>query len=523
MARNFINYVTYSYSGGQNDTDEQDQLAENEAKSIKNAYIRNKGANEKRSGSSLTGNDTGDTAITGLKSWREDDGTKWFLSSTGTSLRYLNGTAWVDLDDGFTTGLDTEMVVAGNKAYITNGTDNIHSWDGVATGVNSALTDMGNVNVPKAKYMVFWKNYMFACGDAVLNSASTPNRVYFSDLGAPDTYTHATNYFDVGKSDGQQITGIAPLDKFLVIFKRHSTYVLSGNSPDDWILSASVNNLQAIENSVGCVSHRSIIQVGNDLWFMADDGIRSLRKSEEGSTLLMGIVSGNIQKTIDSINSGSIEKTCAGVFNKRVYFAFPTGTNTYNDTVAVADTAVLLDKPYNPHPWVIYTGWQPSVFTTYTPSTTPQLYFGNASADSRVIQAETGDIDVACVGTLANSGYIDHDYMGPMIDLKQPDMRKTTRFLIASGEAGGDYDVEVSTSVDGTTFEKAGDLNLSAGALWGSAIWGQDVWGSGSEIKQKYPIGRASTQIMVRFRNNQANQPVKMYPYTLAIKPKKVK
>ena len=515
MARNFVYYKKSSYSGGQNDSDDFGQLRDNESRVLRNAYISKPGVAKKRSGLSLTGNDTGSKRITGLDSWKETDGTKWLFSTSDTDLRYLNSATWDTLDEGFTTGLDTQFIVANNKMYILNGTENIHSFDGTAVGLNSGLTDLGAA-IPKAKYGVWWKNYMFICGDSDLGGTKYPSRVWFSNLGDADTWTTGTDYFDVGLNDGQSIKGIGILDKYLVIFKENSIYILVGDGPVEWVLSGTVNNTTLVANGVGCASHRSIVQVSNDLWFMDQYGnIRSLRKNEEGGNPLYGIVSGNIQGTIDGLNEGALDKVTATLFNNRVYFAAPTGSSTYNDVVMVADLRITLDKPLNPHPWVTYTGWTPSVMTVYTASNTPELYIGEGSADSLVYKGETGTND--------NSAVIDFDIQDRMIDLKEPDMKKTARFIIVTAESGGDYDVEVSSSTDGQSFTKHGDVNLLAGTVWNSGTWDTTTWGFGEEIKEKFAIQRASEQIQMRFRNNAADQAVSIKPYTLALKPKKIK
>lgn len=515
MSRNFVYYRKSSFSGGQNDSDEPDQLSDNESQLIQNAYINARGTVEKRSGTTLTGDDTGDTKITGITSWKENDGTKWLFSTTGTDLRYLNSTTWDTLDDGFTTGLDTEFIRADGKIYILNGTDDIHSYDGASVNLNSGLTDLG-ASVPAAKYGVWWKNYMFICGESSLSGTDYPSRVWFSNIGDPDTWTTGTDYFDVGKDDGQEITGIGILDKFLVIFKENSIYVLTGDGPSEWKLDATTNNLVNVANSVGCASHRSIVQVGNDLWFMDQYGnIRSLRKNEEGSNPLQGIVSENIQGTIDGLNKGALSEVSATFFNNRIYFAAPNGSSNYNNIVMVADLSITLESPRNPHPWVTYTGWNPAVFTVYTPSNTPQLYYGEGDADSLVYQAETGTND--------NSAAIDFDIQDRMIDLRDPHRKKTARFLITTAESGGDYDVEVSTSLDGVDFTDHGDINLQAGVQWNSGTWDTSEWGFGQDIETKFAIQRANDQIMVRFRSNTADEAVTIKQYTMAIKPKKIK
>lgn len=515
MARNFLNYVNFSYSGGMVDSEQPDRLAEDEAVLIQNAYINQRGSLTKRSGILLSGNDTGSTAIVGLKSWTENDGTKWVLRTTGTNLQYLNSTTWDNLDTGFTTGLDMDFAVANNKLYMVNGTDNTHSWDGASTVSNSALVDMGSTTVPTGKYIKWWKNYMFIAGASKFNGASYPSRVWFSNLGAPDTWTTATDYFDVNLSDGQAITGLAILQDYLVIFKERSIWVITGTNPSDWKISGSNNNLTNVNQGIGCKSYRSIVQVGDDLWFMANDGIRSLRRNAEATTPNIGIVSGDIQTTITGLNQGALSKVAAILFNKRVYFAMPNGSSSYNNIVMVADTRITKDKADNPHPWVKYTGWQVAVWEVHEPSSTPSLYFGEASADSLTFQAETGTND--------NSAAIDFDYRSKMIDLREQDMRKTARFLWAHGEVSGDNDVSVYSSDDNSVYTLHGLFNLAGGDVWNSGTYGTSTWGYAAEKREKFVLNRAARQIQIRYRNNTADESVTMLPYTLAIKVKQVK
>lgn len=514
MAKNFLNYVNYTYQGGQNDSSYIDDLNETEGSVMKNCYIRERGSIEKRSGCITVGSDMGNSAIVGLANWKEDDGTKWLFAVSGSTLYYLNGSTWDALQNNFTAGLDMDFEVANNKIYMTNGTDNPKVYDGTTVALNSGVVNI-SAGVPTGKYLAWWKNYMFLTGETASAGTDYPSRVWFSNLGDPGTWTIATDYFDVNASDGQNITGVGVLEDYLVLFKENSIWVMTGGFPDDWIIDSSNNNLTNAFQGIGCVSHRSIVQVGNDLWFMAKDGVRSLRRNEQGTTPLMGIVSGKIQSTIDGLNETQLSKTSATVFNKRVYFSVPGGTSTYNNLVLVADTTIQLDDPTNPHPWVVYTGWNPAVWNVYEPSNTAQLYYGDGSGNGLVFQAETGTND--------NSATIDFEYRSGMINLKQPDMRKTARFIWAGGQVAGDYDVVISSSQDGSVFTRHGELNLANTPLWNSGTFDTDVWGYAGQVRNKFVLNRSGTRHMIKFSNNTADESVKMYPWTLAIKVKSVK
>jgi hypothetical protein len=508
MSRNFFHYLQASYTGGQNDSDEPEMIKDDQAVLIKNGITDSIGLLKQRNGCVLVGDESAGTeGVTGLFTFIPDSGTIKELRIAGTALQYNNSGTWTNIDTGFTTGLDTWFTQINNKVYISNGTENTHSYDG------TTVSDLGT-SYPKAKYTASWKNYLFIAGEGYIGGTKYKNRVWFSNLGDPDTVTTASDYFDVGKSDGQEITGIWPLGEFLVIFKRRSIFILTGNSPDEWKLSASINNLVNIANSIGCVSAKSIVQVGNDLWFMSDDGIRSIKKNEQGAVPLMGQVSSNINTTIDSINKGAYNKICGTYFDNKVYMAIPTGSSTENDVVMVANTRINIDNATNPYPWFTYTGWPVSCMNVHLSSGVAELHFGS-HATNNIYQGETGNTDAI--------GEIEFEYIGKLIDGGQPEMKKTFRFIKYGALGGGNYYIDFSVSVDGTTYVYVDHLLMKQGTEWDTGVWGTDVWSSLGEIKDKIAIRIGSPQLQVKFSHTGNNEPITLYPYTLAIKRRKIK
>lgn len=508
MSRNYIYYTKSSFTGGQNDSDQIDQIKDDECVYIQNMITQGTGYLVNRGGHDYVGDTSVATnPVVGNYTFVTDAGTVIELRMETTNLQYNNAGTWTNIDTGFTTGLDTWFTQANNKVYISNGTDNTHSYDG------SSVSDLG-ASYPKGKYSAWWKNYFFIAGDAYIGGTGYKNRVFFSNLGTPDTMTTGTDYFDVGKSDGQSITGIYPLGEFLVIFKRKSIYILSGANPDAWKLSASVNNLSTIANGIGCVSAKSIVQVGNDLWFASDDGIRSVRRNEQGSIPLMGLVSKNISGTFDTINKSAYDKICGTFFENKVYMAIPTGVSSTNNVVMVANTLITLDDQYNPHPWFTYTGWTPYVFNIHLTGNRPQLHWGD-SGTTNVFQGETTNTDA--VGTL------DIDVKDKMFDAGVPEMKKTFRFIKIGVQGSGDYNLSTYSSTDGYTYTLRENLNLQQGNVWGTGVWDTDTWSNTSEKKFKVNLKIGSPQLQMRFTHSGDNEPVTIYPYTIAVKRKKIK
>lgn len=509
-------YIHQRYDGGQNDTASADQLAENQGKLVQNGYLRTPGKFIKRSGCTLVGDDTGSTAITGHTTWTNPSGTSYQLRTTGTKLQYLNASAWADMDTGFTSGLPTEFVPANGKLYILNGTDTTHVWDGTSVTLNSCLTELNNTTVPTAKYGIWWKNYLILWGTAKYNGSTYNGRAFFSNLGAPETFTTATDFFDVGYKDGTDGTAIFGMDKYIILGKDKSMFLMTGVNPTEWILSATVNNVSSLDASIGVASHRSFVQVGNDAWFMGSDGqMRSVNRTSFGSSPLMGIVSGNVRGTLAAMNKGQLGKVASVLFDGRVYVAFPDGTSTYNNKVLVADTSISLQDSLNPHPWVTYTGWSPSCWYIRSSSGTQQLCFGEASADSKSYQAETGTSD--------NSVAIDFDYISGFMTLKNPEKSKNFKFVIVEGDSGGNYNVTWTQSLNGTDFLPVGVLNLSSGEVWDTATFDHSMWGYSTTIQKKFNLQTNSSKVMVRARNNAAGEPVTINTYTVVLKARKTR
>lgn len=110
----------------------------------------------------------------------------------------------------------------------------------------------------------------------VLGSASSPNTLYFSDTGGPtglataadwqDDTTGLTNQIAIGRDDNQDHgVALAAAGQDLVIFKRHSIYVLSG-------YSSSTFTVRQVAAGLGCVDARSVIEVDHGVYFMSEQG-----------------------------------------------------------------------------------------------------------------------------------------------------------------------------------------------------------------------------------------------------------
>ena len=148
--------------------------------------------------------------------------------------------------------------------------------------------------------------------------------------------------FKVGLGD--PVTGLASWVGFnLVVFCKNSCYVVdtggvpaaSGTAP-----KTSDYTIRTISATTGCVSHGSIAQVGEDLFFLSRTGVRSIRRTMEENMVAsdVGVISYPIQDVIDEINWAAVENATSVFWNNRYLLSVPTGASTVNDTTIVYNT-----------------------------------------------------------------------------------------------------------------------------------------------------------------------------------------
>jgi hypothetical protein len=105
---------------------------------------------------------------------------------------------------------------------------------------------VNQVDVPKFKKTIVWKNILWGIGDP-----DNPSRLWYSEIQAPNIFGVDTNYFgyiDIDNDNGQELTGIEVFKDYLIIFKQNSTYrgTFTSNPAlpiDIFKLSSTIGNL----------------------------------------------------------------------------------------------------------------------------------------------------------------------------------------------------------------------------------------------------------------------------------------
>lgn len=441
------------FDKGQNSNDIADIIQPSQGEKMQNVVLNRKGRLSKRKGQALFVNDMGNTAMTGLGRFDPDSSTSFMITASGTQvLRALSSDVkWTQINSGFsqTTGQDTEFIQANNLLFVINGEDNTDWYNGSVWTTGAGIDES---SPPTATTGEWLRNYLFLSGNP-----NNEDWVYFSNNLDPEVFTQ-TDIVKINTGDGQKVIYIESFRlNELIIYKQRSIFVLdiTGTTPlTDW-------TVQPITTAVGCLAPRSVINIGNDHWFLSSEpiAVRSLVRSSFDK-ILVNRVSDPIQDILDgtgdlSINDSDIDKAAAILFDNKYILAVPTGTSTVNNTVLVYDFLV--------NAWYTIDGWFPAAWVKFDED---RLFYIDAN-DNRVFECFTGTTgdfpegpNFIARGSSPTVG-ISYEYISKNIDFDNPEVFKELDSLEVEFDTTGNYDATAFIDLDNEGFQQVGTVNLA--------------------------------------------------------------
>ena len=337
-----------SFVGGQISNFRENLLNESQAELLKDLDAPKNGVLKSRRGfhrfADLLGSTSSSTNVQGIAYFDTDakealivfvNGKIYSINSSGTVSNIASAAVKVNS----TTARVYTAQVADKLFYTShNGNDRIGEikWD---TSSSAFVVTEFPAAPTNSKFIVSNNFRAFAY-------QPSDDQIYVSDILAhagSTTPFPAGNAFKVGLGD--PVTGLASWVGFnVVVFCKNSCYVVdtapvpatSGASTP----AASTFKIRTISASTGCVSHGSIAQVGEDLFFLSRTGVRSIRRTMEENMVAsdVGVISYPIQDVIDEINWAAVENATAIFWNNRYLLSVPTGTSTVNNTTLCYNT-----------------------------------------------------------------------------------------------------------------------------------------------------------------------------------------
>lgn len=484
---NSVSIPFRSNGGGLNSTGSPTSLQDNESSDLLNIDLDKFGSFKKRNGYTALNTSAFNSGATwnGLHFLELSSGTDFLVGTCGNKLAKMDA-----LDGTFDDITGALTITAGNNNHVswathldtllgTNNVDVPFIWTGSGNG--SAMTVPASLT--KAKYVNVYANYT-TLANVTVGGTLHSSRVYWSAIDSISSWT-ASDFRDLGKLDGSEITGSKTLGELWIIFKERSIWVgsFTGDSDIPFVFKKS-------RSSVGAVSGYDIEEVENGLVFHATDG----KYFFDGNNSFK--VSDRIQTTLDGMNSNRL-KDVQGIYyhNKNRYIASFTlsGSSTH-------DRCITWNSDLNAYS--LYKGINANCFARVYASGQERIYFGDYLGF--VYRMDTGTDDYPSnVSTPIDAYYYTKwfDY-GDLISVKAA------------------YEVKIYHQITSCTltfaysynFESADQysqtLSLSGGsAVYDTAVYDTDTYANeGGAVKRRDITGQGEV-VRFKFANSQAANP----------------
>lgn len=324
--------VQSTFDGGQVSGFEGDKIPQNACARMVNCESFRQGVIETRLGFvSVVGVSTSDIDV--LKFYKTPTTEDLMVFSGGKAYTWDN-TVLVSLA-GFSYPDATKPLACSqliDKVYVVGGgNDHLWQYDGSAWSENKSPDTYPCPSL--ASLLITHTNRIVASG-----FYEEPDAIYYSTIlpsGKPEFQPSVWSH-KIG-ADGQKIVAIHSWVKFLMlVFKEQSIYVVD---VDPTATSASAFTVDIVNNGIGCVAPRSVVSVGDDVFFLSVDGVRSVKSTYSETQYGMSLsLSTPIRDVIDRINWDYAYNAC-GVFKDNKYLlAIPVDGATKNNKVIVWNT-----------------------------------------------------------------------------------------------------------------------------------------------------------------------------------------
>jgi hypothetical protein len=269
-------------------------------------------------------------------------------------------------------------VVAGNKVTsitVTNAGSGYTSAPTVTIsgGGGSSATATANITglSPAGLRLIRqFTNRLFAVG-----TGDDRNTLYASDILDAEIW-RPTNSIIVGGDDGQDIVAIQPFFNYeMIVFKPSKIYIVT---VDPTATTAAGWTVRLVNDRIGCVAGGSVAYAGKDVFFLANDGIRSLARSLADDYFVVGVpVSEAIKDLIARINRNFLGK-CVGQFhNNRYYLSVPLDSAVVNSHTIVYN---LLFSAFEGYWGIGASAMYETNFSSGYSTTGPKLAFGTPNS-----------------------------------------------------------------------------------------------------------------------------------------------
>lgn len=236
-----------------------------------------------------------------------------------------------------------------------------------------------------------------------------------------------------------QITGLAVFRDQLIIFTKNTVQRMTGTSYADL-------DLKTITNNIGCVDGDTIQEVGGDIMYLSDDGVRLLSATDRIGDFALDLPSDSIaQDTKRFIDSSTIFSSIT--FKKKAQYRIFSFIESQQSNGAQGLVATKFSSQgAQGIAWAKTKGLKVNVIDNNYTNTVETVCFGNT--DGYIYKMDTG--------SSFDGGNIEAIYESPFMPITDPQMRKTFYKNTLYLDPTGSTDITVGLKFDFDRLPAAG-------------------------------------------------------------------
>jgi hypothetical protein len=412
----------------------------------------------------------------------KSDGTVKTLIAYGTHVDSIN-----DLTGALTTVKSSlsssatkyRFAIANDTVYYVNGIDAPRKWDFTtesAVGGSPAISS----NIIQHKGLMFY------------NSAADPNKWFFSNFAAYETFTSTDFFYVPSPKTGDPSTAAQELNDALIIFTRFSKYILYG-------VDNATFNLTLSPGKKGTYSQETTASDGNFLYFLSDDGVYSFDGTQD--KLL------SVSNYEDIKNLPNKDDACLVVNNGRLYVYYTPSGQSANSACWV----------YN----INLECWESQDTNTYVSRALTmaqdnhELLVGS-SIVAAAYKQELASNDYTNLGTAlqfeVRPKYYNFDKPSKLKELRE----WRPRFIAQTASYSVDCLYAVDLRDSPQSLSEGSVPMQGSGSTWGSGItWGDFTYGSSAFIEPSLSIPGEYQYIQPRYKHYATRQPIEFFGHFL--------
>lgn len=186
---------------------------------------------------------------------------------------------------------------------------------------------------PVAKFVITHKDKV-----VLGNIEAYPSRIMWSGGGVnidKFNWRYGGGYVDIDKDSGDVITGIIEFQDVIVVFKERSVWQVTLAASGEVVIPT----VKLVVRGIGCVSHRTIKHVENDVFYLSRKGVYTLGNEANflASVLRTNEISAKVRPVFQTLTPAQLSQATAVYQDNKYRLAYPSAGQSMNDKEIIYD------------------------------------------------------------------------------------------------------------------------------------------------------------------------------------------